>query len=423
MNVIEEKIILGENCEYETDITKTGVNNNVLVCGSSGCGKTVSIIEPRLLNTTQSSLIVTVTKRRIVDKYKRILKRRGFKVLDLNFVEPHKSNIGFNPLAYIETAKDIKFLAEALVMANPKKERTSADPYWDSAAISLLRTEISAVMLEEDAPSFNDVLNLHNSMILDNGFSGESTCMEIFRVMAEQYPDTFPVSCWKSFKDLPEKTASCVHSTLNSALDSIFTTELREIMNKKNTIDFRELANEKTVLFITTSPVNNSLNYFINVFYSYLFKQLFEYAERQKNGVLPRPVQILYDDFATGGGKIMNFGELISILREKAISVTLLLQSESQLESMYGHSDAITIINNCDSYVYMGGNDIKTASNVSMRLNVPLDEVLYMPIGKIAVFRRGQRPIVTERYDITKEDKCVDVSKHFEKEVSKYNNR
>lgn len=414
--MIEDKIILGVDCSYGTDINKTGVNNNVLVCGTSGCGKTVSIIEPRILNTNQSSLIVTVTKRRIVDKYKEILNRRGFKVLDLNFVEPHKSNIGFNPLAYLKNSQDIKFLAESLVMANPKKEKTTADPYWDSAAVSLLRAEISAVMLEEENPNFNDVLKLHNSIVLDNGFSEHSPCMEIFRLLAEKYPKIFPVSCWKSFKDLPEKTASCVHSTLNSALDGIFTTEVQDIIGRKKTINFEELANRRTVLFITTSPVNNSLNYFINVFYSYVFKQLFEYAESQKTGVLPRPVQILCDDFATGGGKILNFPELISIFREKAISVTLLLQSESQLESMYGYSDAVTIINNCDTYVYMGGMDIKTASNVSMRLDVPLDEVLYMPIGDIAVFRRGQRPMITRRYDINKDDTYKELTKRYEQE-------
>lgn len=154
------------------------------------------------------------------------------------------------------------------------------------------------------------------------------------------------------------------------------------------------------------------------MFYAQAFKQLFEYAESRPDGVLPIPVHVLCDDFATGS-RVMNFAEYISIFREKGISVTLLLQSESQLEGMYGADDATTIINNCDSYIYLGGMDLKTAQDVSMRLNVPLDEVLYMPIGQEILFRRGQRPIVTERYNITKNAEYVRVTREYNKAIEK----
>jgi hypothetical protein len=69
---------------------------------------------------------------------------------------------------------------------------------------------------------------------------------------------------------------------------------------------------------------------------------------------------------------------------------------------MYGSYNATTILNNCDSYVYLGGMDLKTAQDISLRLNIPLEEVLYMPVGKEYVFRRGMRPIATMRYDVRK---------------------
>ena len=56
------------------------------------------------------------------------------------------------------------------------------------------------------------------------------------------------------------------------------------------------------------------------------------------------------------------------------------------------------------SSIILGGMDIKTAQNISLRLNVPIDEVLYMPIGQEILFRRGQRPIITRRYDIQKDE-------------------
>ena len=83
-----DRIILGENVIYSSNSMETGVNNNVLVCGSSGSGKTMSISEPRLLETHNSSLIATVTKRRIVEKYKNVFENRGYIVEDLNFINP-----------------------------------------------------------------------------------------------------------------------------------------------------------------------------------------------------------------------------------------------------------------------------------------------------------------------------------------------
>ena len=132
------------------------------------------------------------------------------------------------------------------------------------------------------------------------------------------------------------------------------------------------------------------------------------------------PVRVLCDDFATGS-RILNFPEYISIFREKQISVTMLVQSESQLESIYGCDDAKTIINNCDTYLYMGGMDLKTGHSISERLNMPLDDVLYMPIGKEYIFRRGQRPIATTRYDIMKDKKYQKVTKEYEERLADKN--
>lgn len=125
-----DKMILGEgqNAVYSTDCNVTGLNNNVIVCASSGGGKTMSIIEPRLLETFHSSLIVTCTKRRIVDKYMDMFLKRSYTVLDLNFVSPTDSNTAYDPLAYVSSYSDITFLAESIVKANPRKENTTADP-------------------------------------------------------------------------------------------------------------------------------------------------------------------------------------------------------------------------------------------------------------------------------------------------------
>ena len=414
----KEKVILGENCCYSADSNETGLNNNVIVCGGSGSGKTMSVSEPRLLETKTSSMIATVTKRRIVNKYMPLFQKRGYEILDLNFVNPLESSCAYDPLEYVGNYSDITFLAKSIVKADPQKDNSSADPYWDEAATSLLSAEIAYTLMTKDNATFADVLELHDSLVLDEGSGTIRTSLDgKFEYIASKDPTCFAVSCWKSFKNLPIKTAGCVFGTLNTTIDTIFSPELRKMMATKKKVDFEQMATKKTILFVTTSAVNPALHCFVNMFYAQAFKQLFEYAENRPDGVLPIPVHVLCDDFATGS-RVLNFPEYISIFREKGISVTLLLQSESQLEQMYGTDNATTIINNCDSYIYLGGMDLRTAQNISLRLNAPLDEVLYMPIGQEVLFRRGQRPIVTRRYDIQKNDVYQKVTKDYNKRMA-----
>lgn len=416
--MVADRMILGKNAIYSTDCNETGLNNNVLVCGSSGCGKTMSISEPRLLETFNSNLIATVTKRRIVNKYKPVFEKRGYVVEDLNFIHPLESNVSYDPLQYVSSYSDITFLAESIVRANPRKDKSNADPYWDEAATSLLSAEIAYTLMTKDNATFTDVLELHDGIDFRESGGQISTSLDRkFEYLAEKDPGCFAVSCWKSFHQLPIKTASCVFGTLNTTIDTIFSPELRKMIAMEKKVNFEKMATQKTILFVSTSAVNPALHCFINIFYAQAFKTLFEYAESLPSGKLPIPIHVLCDDFATGS-RILNFPEYISIFREKQISVTLLVQSESQLESMYGSEDATTIINNCDTYLYMGGMDLKTGRSISERLNVPLEDVLYMPIGQVCIFRRGQKPIITSRYDILNDRQFQEITKAYENRIT-----
>lgn len=415
-----DRMILGENVIYSTDCNVTGLNNNILVCGSSGCGKTMSISEPRLLETQHSSLIATVTKRRIVNKYKPVFEQRGYIVEDLNFIHPTESNVAYDPLQYIGSYSDITFLAESIVKANPRKDKSTADPYWDEAATSLLSAEIAYILMTKNTATFADVLELHDGIDFKESGGQIATSLDCkFDYLADKDPGCFAVSCWKSFRQLPIKTASCVFGTLNTTIDTIFSPELRKMIALEKKVDFEKMATQKTVLFVSTSAVNPALHCFVNIFYAQAFKTLFEYAESLPDGRLPIPMHVLCDDFATGS-RILNFSEYISIFREKQISVTLLVQSESQLESIYGSEDATTIINNCDTYLYMGGMDLKTGRSISERLNTPLEDVLYMPIGQVCIFRRGQKPVITSRYDIMKDEQYLQVTRTYEEHTKEW---
>lgn len=417
--MVSDRIILGEgeNCIFSTDPSITGITNNLCVVGGTGSGKTMSILEPRLLEAYHSNLLVTVTKRRIVEKYTPLLQKRGYEVLDLNFSHPEKGNIGYDPLTYICSYQDITELATAIVLANPRKERTTADPYWDDTGISLLSSEISYLMMTRDGVTFADVLEFHSKLDFEESDGRIVTNYdEQFARLEKRAPSCFAVNCWKTFVNLPIRTAGCVYSSLNTTLDSTFTPEIRKLFQKKS-VDMDAFASKKTILFLTTSPVNRSHHYVTNLFYTQAFGRLFEFAEFQPNGTLPMPMELWADDFATGC-PIPLFDEFTSIFREKNLSFTIFLQSESQLEALYGQQKATTILNNCDSYVYLGCNDLHTAEKVSLRGNRLLEDVLYLPVGDEILFRRGQKPIFTKRYNIQKDKQYQRVTREYGKNVA-----
>ena len=397
---MRDKVILGRNAEYSADPNVTGINGNVLVSGGTGSGKTMSIMEPCLLKTYDRSLIVTMTKRRLVGRYTRLFRKRVYRTMVLDFADPEKSTIAYDPLQFITSYADIRYLATSIVKCESAKvSGGNIDPYWDNAAIGLLSALIAYVLTMEEHPTFADVLRLFHEMVIEeSGSRMEINIDRKFKQLERMDPQHYAVRCWRIFSCLPIRTGSCVYGTLSAVIETVFTPELEEMIRTKKNISFEQLAEERTILFVVSSPVNPALNTFINMFYSQAFKNLFEYAEGQENGRLPIPVHMLCDDFATGS-PVQNFPEYISIFREKGISVCILVQSESQLESIYGREDAITIINNCDTYVFLGGMDLKTAHSVSERMNVPLDEALYLPIGQVYICRRGERPKKTMRYD------------------------
>ena len=236
-------------------------------------------------------------------------------------------------------------------------------------------------------------------MKIEESGCGITTSLDpVFRKIEKVAPDCYAITCWKTFKEAAPKTAKSIYVSMNPTLRA-FTSSIRNSMRTKPSINFNKFTSEKSILFITTSPVKKALHGLANIFVSQAISELFTIADESETGVLPIPVDIIFDDFATGA-KVSEMPEKLSICRAKGIAfLGILLQSESQLKRMYGEAEAIEFIDNCDSYVFFGGNNYETARSLSLKLNVSLDEILYLPVGKIVVFRRGQRPVFSTRFD------------------------
>ncbi|MBP5093939.1 MAG: type IV secretory system conjugative DNA transfer family protein [Abditibacteriota bacterium] len=387
---MKDLYVLGKNASYSADSEVTGLNNNIIVCGGTGCGKTMSIVEPTLMATFDSSLVITVSKRRLIDKYTPIFRKAGYDVKVLDFADPENSEIAYDPLLQINSYGDIDDIAGSIALYDFE----SKDPYWEHAAKNMLCAEIAAVLMRETAPTFADVLKLHTTVA-----SQDKANEKIFNDIAQKYPEgCYASTRWADFEDLAHRTYGCVYSTLSASFGRFFTEESKKMMARGSNLDFRSVADKKTVLFVYVSSANAAHYALANMFYGQLLKALIEYGEELPNGELPVPVRFIFDDFAVGN-RIPDFAVKISIFRAMGISVMILIQSETQLRGMYGYNDAVTIINNCDTYVYMGGNDTDTCSEIGRRMGKPLHEILCMPLNREIIFRRGSEPMITERCD------------------------
>lgn len=392
-----DKLVLGENAVFSTDSNETHLNNNITVEGCTGSGKTVSLVIPMLLNTFNRNQILTDPKRELFPNFAPLLKSRGYNVPEINLINPNESTICLDPLKYIESSSDVQQVAESIANMIPQNEHSTADNYWDTASNAFCNYCIYYCLSLNPDCTIVDVIDFIAELeIEDSGpliriRNSDGLCMDSF-------PRNHPIhQYYKAIAELPAKTAACVFSTLRAKICCVFNEDLKKMIRTKPSLDFEKFIKEKNVLFISCPSGNDGMDAYVNMIYENIMRNLMKMACLQESGALPIPVNLIMDDFASS--KIKSFPKMITTFRSKGISSVIIFQDENQIIAAYGEPTARTIINNADSLVYLGGNDIDTAKNISVRMNVPLDDILYMPLNQMLIFRRGERPIITKRYD------------------------
>ena len=396
-----DRIILADNYYLDNDGLGTQrPNNNIIIAGTTGTGKSTSILEPTIDHTNESSMIVSLNKRAKAWELARKKAHRGYKTYVCDLVDPERSTGILDPLRYVTSILDVDDLSRSIVLADPEWKNTK-DAYWNNSAIVLCKALILLTLMIVPNATMSHVLYLFDSLEIKEDGKGITTSLDdIFENLEMCYGKCPAVTTFWDVRQLGYNTAGCVRDSLAKALRRVFPEPIREMMKGDNLIDFEELATKKTMLMIITSPVNTSVYLYANLVFGIAIKQLLEFAERREEQRLPRPVRLMFDDFACGA-KINDFSRHISIFRSAGISAMMFLQSESQLRQMYSDAESENILNNCSVYVYLtGGMDMVTCRNISRRLDVPLADIMYAPMGQVIIMQAGQKPVRTKRYDI-----------------------
>lgn len=378
---------LAENITVSNDTRVTGLNNNDLIIGSSGSGKTGGYVIPNIQNIS-GSLVVTDTKGMLSKMFSESLKRKGYKVYTLDFVNPMNS-CGYNPLMAIRRKTDGRYREQDILSAAaaimPQLDKD--EPFWEKAAAGYIAFLISFCLetCEEQERNLKTVCELHHIFIGQNG-------QLFFLSWAKDNPNTFAA---KKFKEISsasnaEKMWSSIIEFANRALEPFEFDEADSIFANPISFDIGSMGSEKTVLFLNISDTDRTYDQLINLFYTQALQTLCAKADENPDGRLDVPVRIIMDDFAAGT-RIPNFDKIISVIRSREISVSLILQSMTQLESMYREAEASTIINNCDHILYLGTQDIKTAEFVSYRAFKTPESVLCMPLNQAILITKGEK--------------------------------
>ncbi len=393
-------MIVGDGQYYSLDCYKTGVNNNVLVVGAAGSGKTRSIVTPNILQAT-GSYVISDPKGLLYKEYHKYLRERGYVVKKLDLIHPKQSN-KYNFFEYIRTEQDIIKVSHMLCDICTG-EGTHKDPFWDQSS-ELLLTSLIAYLVERGVASdmtMHNILSLVTACEVNENDGSSRTVLD--RMMDShqmQHPDSFAYRQYQKFRIAAGRTIRSILISLSAKLGIYDFAELNSML-KADQMDLPSIGKKKTAVFVVISDKDRSLDGIANLFYSQTMEELCKYADDHcKNGRLPVDVRFILDDFATNC-VVTDFPQMISSIRSRGISTMLMLQAEGQLNVCYPN-EKDTIIGNCDTYVYLGGNDLSTAESVAIRCDVPMKTVLNMPIRTSWIMRRGQEPVKVPQFNLDK---------------------
>ena len=390
------ELILTSMRSESMDSWATGLNNNVLVLGCSGSGKTRNFLKPNLLQC-EGSYVVLDSKGRLFREMGPCLSAHGYTVDCLDFTTM-EGTIGYDPLHHVRwrngrpLAQDIISIASALF---PRSEMGD-DPFWAGAAANYVASYIAYVFeaLPDREWDMASVVSVYEQAC-------EGNAEALFSDLSRQDPESYAVSLYRRARSTAraEKMHSSIMGIIAANLMPLTFDGALASFRKVDQIDFCDLGRERRVLFVTMDDMDRSLAPLTSLFIRQAFSSLCDFADAKcEGGRLPVPIRFMLDDFANL--TLPDFDDVLSVIRSREISCTIICQTVSQLEARYNQAIANSIIGNCDRHLVLGFQDERTARYFSLRANKTAMTLLETPADNWWLFERGHRGVCEPGYKI-----------------------
>jgi type IV secretion system protein VirD4 len=391
-----------------------------------------------------------------------MLKRNSYHIRVLNTIN-FKRSMHYNPFAYIHSEKDILKLVNAIIINTKGEGEKAGEDFWIKAERLYYSALIGYIWYEapEREQNFTTLLEMIDaSEAREDDESFKNPVDELFEELEEKSPDHFAVRQYKKYKLAAGKTAKSILISCGARLAPFDIQELRELMSYDE-MDLDTLGDEMSALFVIISDTDDTFNFVAALLYTQLFNLLCDKADDVYGGRLPIHVRCLLDEFPNIG-QIPRFERLIATIRSREISACIVLQAQSQLKALY-KDHAETIVGNCDSMLFLGGKERTTLKEISELLGketidldntsenrgrekshgishqrmgkdlMTQDELAVLDNSKCILQLRGERPFLSDKYDITKhknyqfladanQELAFDYKKRVSKSISLGNN-
>lgn len=428
--------ILSNNVRMSTDTSVTGLNNNMLVIGGSGAGKTFFIVKPNIMQMMlNNSFIATDPKGEIARATANMLKKNGYNVKVLNLIDMAKSD-GYNPFRYIREENDVVKLVTNIISNTTPKETASTDPFWEKSESMFLQALFYYVWLEmpPNRKNFQSVLDLLSEAEVD-AKGNDSKLTKKMKQLAKTSKLKQNHPAYKQYMKVIRGAGDTVRSIIISANSRLALLENPQILRilSKDDLHLEELGigvngdkHTRTALFCIIPDSDKSYNFIVGMLYTQLFQELYFQADFKNDGKLPIQVTLMMDEFANVALPD-DFCSLLSTMRSRRISSIIIIQNLAQIKALFKDTWE-TITGNCDTLVYLGGNEKSTHQYISEMLGkstidkrstgetrgvhgsasrnydvlgrelMTPDEVRNMSNKKCLIFIKGFNPIFDDKY-------------------------
>ena len=400
---------------------------NVLVIGGSGAAKTRSFVLPNIL-TANTNYVITDPKSEVLLATGGYLKEQGYDVRVLNLVNLEQSD-GYNPFRYLRDEKDVLKLVNNLIQSTTPKGSHESDPFWTKAETALLQAII--LMLFQEAPEYEQNFSmvmrvLEYAEVREEDEGHVSPLDLLFESIERRKPDSVAVRQYKVFKLAAGKTAKSILVSTAVRLAPFNLPQIQALTDHDD-MDLYTLGEKKVALYAVIPDNDNTFNFLVSLLYAQAFQALYYSADQIHHGPLPRHVRFVLDEFAAM--PLPGFTRELATMRSRSISASVIIQNMAQIKELYKDSWE-TIPGNCDTILYLGGNESSTHKYVSEMLGkatidtkthgqtkgksgsystnfqmsgrelLTPDEVRKLDNRYALLFIRGASPVMDEKYDL-----------------------